>query len=99
MRLFCLFNSTYFVNIVKYIQQNGAIRESFFLNHLRNAGFLVTLPKSGDFLVNNQYTFETGGRNKKDMQVKDIPNAYIVSDDLEIGALRKIPLWLFGFLY
>ncbi len=77
----------------------GTLRESFFLNQLRNAEHIVVLPKSGDFFVDDKYTFEAGGRGKKTAQIKNISNAYIVADDIETGALDKIPLWLFGFLY
>ena len=42
----------------------GSQRESFFLNQLRNASHEVSLPTQGDFLVDQQYTFEIGGRNK-----------------------------------
>ena len=43
--------------------------------------------------------FEIGGAGKGFAQVKDIPTAYVVNDDTEIGFGNKIPLWLFGFLY
>ena len=33
------------------------------------------------------------------IQIKDIPDSFVVSDDLEIGRGNRIPLWLFGFLY
>ena len=39
------------------------------------------------------------GAGKGFDQVKDIPTAYVVNDDTEIGIGNKIPLWLFGFLY
>ena len=32
-------------------------------------------------------------------QIKDLPNSYVVADDIEVGFGNKIPLWLFGFLY
>ena len=53
----------------------------------------------GDFLVDNTWHFEIGGAGKGFDQVKDIPTAYVVNDDTEIGIGNKIPLWLFGFLY
>jgi hypothetical protein len=49
--------------------------------------------------VNDEYTFEIGGKNKTRKQLKDIPNSYIAADNLEIGSGKTIPLWLFGFLY
>ena len=63
-------------------------------------------PTKGDFLVNEKFTFEIGGKNKSFKQtsvplegVKDISNSFVVADDIEIGSGNKIPLWLFGFLY
>ncbi len=76
----------------------GAIRETFFLDMLE-PGHTIRLPHQGDFLVNNQYLFEIGGRNKKNSQIKSSPNAFIAADDIEIGGSGKIPLWLFGFIY
>ncbi|MDQ1350849.1 MAG: 14 protein, partial [Acidobacteriota bacterium] len=32
-------------------------------------------------------------------QVKGIDNAFLAVDDIETGIGKKIPLWLFGFLY
>lgn len=50
-------------------------------------------------LVDNTWHFEVGGVGKGFDQDKDIPTAYVVNDDTEIGIGNKIPLWLFGFLY
>jgi len=49
----------------------------------------------GDFLVNEKFTFEIGGKNKSFKQIKDISNSFVVADDIEIGSGNKIPLWLF----
>jgi len=59
----------------------------------------LELPNRGDFLVNDKYLFEIGGKNKSFKQIKDILNSFVVADDKEIGNSNKIPLWLFGFLY
>ncbi|MEA1879162.1 MAG: AAA family ATPase [Campylobacterota bacterium] len=75
----------------------GTIREVFFKSMLFE--HTLNIPKKGDFLVDNTYTFEIGGKNKNYKQIKDIPSSYIVADDIEIGSGNKIPLWLFGFLY
>ena len=32
-------------------------------------------------------------------QIKNLPNSFVVADDIEIGFGNKILLWLFGFLY
>ena len=53
----------------------------------------------GDFLVNNKYTFEVGGKNKTFNQVKDLKDAYLAIDGVELGMGNKIPLWMFGMFY
>lgn len=83
----------------------GSLRESFFVNQIKNyygKRFLddaIWASKEGDFLVEERYVFEIGGKNKSFNQIKDIPDSYVVADDIEIGFGNKIPLWLFGFLY
>lgn len=76
----------------------GNLRETFFLNQV-GAYHDLTHSKSGDFLLNRQLTFEVGGKNKKDEQLKGISNAFYVMDDIEVGIKNKIPLWMFGLLY
>ena len=77
----------------------GCRRETFFLNQLRASGHDVTYPKKGDFLVDGTHLFEVGGSGKGFSQIKDMPDSYVVADDIEVGIGNKIPLWLFGFLY
>ncbi len=85
----------------------GSVREAFFVNQVFNSLSYhpqvldtgIMLSKAGDFVVNNKYTFEIGGKNKSSAQIKGINNAYIVSDGINSGFGNKIPLWLFGFLY
>ncbi|MBP6497912.1 MAG: AAA family ATPase [Campylobacteraceae bacterium] len=85
----------------------GNLRETFFVNQMDNHykikqsldDYGIFAGKSGDFYCEEKYTFEVGGKKKGFGQIKDIPNSYIVSDDLEIGIGNKIPLWLFGCLY
>jgi len=78
--------------------KKGTIRETFFASSL-SYGHSLNYPKSGDFIVDEKYTFEIGGRDKNFRQLKDVKNGYVVADDIEIGIDDKIPLWLFGFLY
>lgn len=75
----------------------GNVRETFFMSQLRVVDDPITSPVS-DFLVGNR-TFEVGGRNKKQKQIRDVENAFVVKDDIEYGALNIIPLWQFGLLY
>lgn len=76
----------------------GSLRKSFMLSQLRNAGHEVTMPETGDFLVNG-ITIEVGGRNKSAGQIKDADQPIVAADGIESGFKNKIPLWLFGFLY
>ncbi len=76
----------------------GTIREAFFLNQLQS-DHQVNYAKSGDFLVDEKYTFEIGGKSKDFAQINGVKDSFIAADDIEIGSGRKIPLWLFGFLY
>jgi len=76
----------------------GTIRETYFVSMLQS-GHSIHYVDRGDFLVNEKFTFEVGGKNKSFKQIKEIPNSYLALDDIEIGTDGKIPLWLFGFLY
>jgi hypothetical protein len=76
----------------------GTLRETFFYNQVA-ASENLTSSKEADFIVNETYTFEIGGKNKEKSQIAGIENAFIASDNIEHGFDNKIPLWLFGFLY
>jgi predicted AAA+ superfamily ATPase len=76
----------------------GNVRETYFLTML-SQNHTITLPMEGDFLIDEHYLFEVGGKNKGFTQVKSHPHSYLALDDLELGVGNKIPLWLFGFLY
>ena len=75
----------------------GSLRETFFLS-MTTLKHTVAVSKAGDFVIDDQYVFEVGGKNKGFNQIKDIDNSYIVSEGIELGVGKKIPLWLFGFL-
>lgn len=91
-------NSNLMYNLAKENPNIGNIRESFFYNQLvfQNE---VNATNQTDFFVNQKYYFEIGGKNKKQKQISNLNNAYIVKDEIEIGSDNIIPLWLFGFLY
>jgi uncharacterized protein len=76
----------------------GNVRETFFFNQLKAVASVTSVPK-GDFLVNEKYTFEVGGKSKGFDQIAGIADSYLAIDDIETGLGNKIPLWLFGFLY
>src|SRR5690606_10646871 len=88
-------------NIIQAMADNfekGTLRETFFANQVSLTNELH-LSEKVDFLVNEKYSFEIGGKNKTGKQLQNSKNSYFVRDDIEIGALKTIPLWLFGFLY
>ena len=75
----------------------GNIRETFFycamcVNHK------VTSSPAADFLVKG-HTFEVGGKSKKQKQIKNVNDAFVVKDDIENAYMNIIPLWTFGFNY
>lgn len=76
----------------------GNVRETFFLNQVSNR-HQISYPDKGDFLVDNQYLIEIGGRKKTVQQVVDHHAGYVAADGIVNGYQNKIPLWLFGFLY
>ena len=76
----------------------GTMRETFFAS-MASSAYSIYYVDRGDFLVDETFTFEIGGKNKSFDQIKEIENAFVVSDDIEIGFDNRIPLWLFGFLY
>ncbi len=76
----------------------GTARESFFMGAVKVKNDVFT-PANGDFMVNHSYVFEVGGKNKTFHQIKDMPNAFLAKDEIEIGYGSTIPIWLFGLLY
>jgi len=76
----------------------GTMRETFFAS-MTSVDHSIYYVDRGDFLVDERYTFEIGGKNKSFDQIKELDDAFVASDDIEIGFGNRIPLWLFGFLY
>lgn len=77
----------------------GTLRETYFVNQLRNAGHSINVAAKSDFLVDEHWTFEIGGKSKDNQQLKNIPNSFLALDEIEQSFLNRRPLWLFGFLY
>lgn len=55
--------------------------------------------KQGDLRVDNRYVFEVGGEAKDYAQIADLPDSYILADNLEYASGHKLPLWMIGLLY
>jgi uncharacterized protein len=77
----------------------GTIRETFAAAMIGNAGYRLHYPPKGDFLVEDRYLFEVGGKNKSFGRIAKVPESFVLRDDEEYGIGNKIPLWLLGFLY
>lgn len=78
--------------------EKGTIRETYFVSMVE-AHYRIEYVDKGDFLIDEEFTVEIGGKQKGLKQIAEIPKSFLVVDDIEIGSERKIPLWLFGFLF
>jgi len=44
--------------------QVGTVRENFFVNQVAGAGYIIRAVRKGDFLIDDKYLFEIGGRSR-----------------------------------
>lgn len=83
--------------------ERGTLRETFFCNQLSSAGHIVEYGglQTGDYRIDKSIVIEVGGAGKDFSQInsKDIANAALALDDIDVASGKKIPLWAFGFLY
>ncbi len=75
----------------------GNIRETIFYNQLRVENDVFSSQHS-DFTIEDM-TFEVGGKRKGKKQIENVPNSFIVKDDIELGYQNTLPLWAFGLNY
>ncbi|MCO5254552.1 MAG: AAA family ATPase [Bacteroidetes bacterium] len=97
MKVF-LENTNLMYLLAKENTNTGNLRETFFANQVSYQNSINFIEQT-DFLVNEKFKFEIGGKNKMNEQIKDLEDSFLVLDNIEIGRDRTIPLWLFGFLY
>ena len=90
-------NPTLMYSLGQETSDIGNIRETFFLNQTRVEQD-VTTSSISDFQIAD-YTFEIGGKNKKQKQLQGMDNGFIVKDNIEQGYMNVIPLWQFGLNY
>jgi predicted AAA+ superfamily ATPase len=90
-------NTNIVYNLVSEKSDIGNLRETFFFNQMRVNNEVLSSKKS-DFVIGN-YTFEVGGKSKKQNQVENQNSTFIVKDDIEFGYRNVIPLWAFGLNY
>ncbi len=90
-------NTNLIYNLAEDTSNVGNIRETFFLNQMR-VKHDVFASSVADFQIDDN-TFELGGKNKGQKQIKEIEKGYVVKDDIENGFLNIIPLWQLGLTY
>lgn len=90
-------NTALVYNLAEEEVNIGNIRETFFYNQMR-LNHEVVSSDVADFTI-DKYTFEIGGKNKKQKQIESVEDAFVVKDDIESGYLNVIPLWMFGLNY
>ena len=78
--------------------EDGTMRETFVTSQV-SVAHKLSMPNQGDFVVDGKWLLEVGGKSKGFKQIKGVEDSFVVSDDIEIGHAKKIPLWLFGLLY
>lgn len=77
----------------------GTIRECFVVNQLSTSHTIEYGKDHGDFKVDGKFTFEVGGKDKSFQQIADIPNSYILADNIDFPIGKKLPIWLVGLIY
>lgn len=75
----------------------GNVRETFFYNQLRVDHDIVS-SRISDFRIGDM-TFEIGGKNKTQKQIKEAEKGYVVKDNIELAYSNIIPLFMFGLTY
>ena len=90
-------NTNILYNLSEGNEDVGSVRETFFFNQMR-VKHLVTASKLSDFEIGG-ITFELGGKNKGQAQIRDAERGYVVKDDIEYGHGNVVPLWMFGLTY
>ncbi len=90
-------NTNIIFNLVGNKSNVGNLRETFFFNQMRVKNDVIS-SKNADFVIGN-YTFEIGGKNKQQKQIKKDGKSFVVKDDIEFGYRNVIPLWTFGINY
>ena len=79
--------------------QIDTARETFAVNQLAVNHEVEYGRTQGDFVVDHKYTFEIGGADKTFKQIADLPDSFVLADDIEYATGKKLPLWIVGMTY
>lgn len=93
-----LFDNSDIMAALSDLNEIGTVRETFVASMLAPKHILFE-PQAGDLMADEKYIFEIGGKNKQFSQIANLPDSYVIADDVETGFGNRIPMWLFGFLY
>jgi len=77
----------------------GTSRETFVVGQLSHLYDVEYGKEAGDFLVESRWRFEVGGSGKGFGQIADLPDSYVLADNIQYVSGNKLPIWLIGFLY
>ena len=77
----------------------GTARECFAINQLSYNHSVEYGKQQGDFKVDGKWVFEVGGESKTFDQIADLPNSFVLADDIESPRGHKLPLWMIGLMY
>lgn len=90
-------NTNILCNLSDGREDVGTVRETFFFNQMRVKHTVVSSAIS-DFEIDG-VTFEVGGKNKGQSQLKGAERGIVVKDGIEYGHGNVVPLWAFGLTY
>jgi len=90
-----MYNSNLIYAISQSYVDDLAVYETFFCNQLMKDNLVNVGEKNAQFLINGNHTFQL----IPDPKPNGSSDIYYVTEKMEIGEERLIPLWLFGFLY
>ncbi len=79
--------------------QIGTVRETFVVSQLVVNHEVEYGKMKGDFVVDHTYIFEVGGADKNFKQIADLPNSFVLADNIEFSTGSKLPLWIVGLTY
>lgn len=79
--------------------QIGTARECFVVNQLSHKHTVEYGKTEGDFKIDGKWTVEVGGGKKSFSQIADLPDSFVLADDIEMPHGAKIPLWMMGMTY
>ncbi|WP_455536718.1 ATP-binding protein [Prevotella koreensis] len=92
-------HNTNILNTLSTKKNIGTIRECFAVNQLSVCHTVEYGKIHGDIKIDGKITFEIGGKDKSFEQIANVPDSYILADQIEFPIGKKLPLWIIGLIY